>query len=119
MGIYANDGLWDEDESEVSTARYSSAASHAASSIKTKGGGSMKSRSRSGTASPFPQDDEKVGMWGWTKRGRDSPVQTINTGSPDVPKGLKKKESKIKLKGKGRRGELLVSVDPEEVCLID
>lgn len=104
VGIYANDGLWDEEDSEISTTRFSSSA--ATSSIKTKGG-SMKSRSnRSGTASPFPPEEEKSGMWGWVQRGRDSPQST------DV-KPLSKKESKAKLRGMGRRGELMVVVDPE------
>jgi hypothetical protein len=112
-GIYANDGLWDEEDSEISTAQYSSSnAVSTATSIKTRGG-SMKSRSnRSGTASPFPQEEEKSGLWGWKRKGRESHVAEK---SPEVPKVLTKKESKAKLRGKGRRGELVVVVDPENV----
>lgn len=110
VGIYATDGIWDEEDSLGSTARYSSSMSAAPSSIKT-GKGSMKSRSRSGTASPFVQDEEKAGIWGWAKRGRDYPLPER---SPEAPKGLTKKESKAKLRGKGRRGELLVVVSPDE-----
>lgn len=109
VGIYATDGIWDEEDStEINSARYSSAA---ASSIKTKGG-SVKTRStRSGTVSPYPGDEEKGGMWAWARRaGRESPVVEKSPES-----GLRKRESKAKLRGKGRRGELVVVVDPEEV----
>ncbi|ORY22436.1 hypothetical protein BCR39DRAFT_551583 [Naematelia encephala] len=116
-GIYARDGLWDDDEvSEAHTA----GASSSGTSVNLKK--SVKGRSRSGTVSSITNPDEKSGVWNW---GRKSPY--MGSESPIIPfiphaeemlekpvKALKKIKSRNTLRGKGRKGELSVVVDPDE-----
>ncbi|WWD22010.1 hypothetical protein CI109_106498 [Kwoniella shandongensis] len=127
VGIYAQDGLWDEEEedrksriSDANTARPSSSATSRKGSIATVP--SVKGRSRAGTMSAATaaaaavvglgiEDSGKAG-WAWNKKAgvEVSPTMPTDDGSK---KGLKKQKSKGFLKGKGRRGELNVVVPPE------
>ena len=135
-GIYARDGLWDEeDDSEVlsSAPGTSSKGRSGTASVNTSGPSragssvtpstarsSMRIRSRSGTVSSAKGkdvDEGDKGMWGWARRGRPSdPPAPAVTATVTVEKKVKKRDSKGLLKGKGRRGELTVQVDNEEVC---
>jgi hypothetical protein len=101
VGIYAKDGLWDDDESETYTARPSSSAPSSASnkrrfSVKT---GSSKGRSRSGTVTTVEERP-----WAKMQAMMDSPEMS----SPEVKS--KEKRSNSRLRGMGRRGELSVDV---------
>jgi hypothetical protein len=134
VGIYAQDGLWDDDEqSETHTARPTSAAPSSAGgsdrrrfSVKT-GSSATKGRSRSGTVSTVvnPREDESNRTWtpvpGWARKASfqadglalGSPSPDLMS-SPEVPSKspvVKQKRSMNRLRGKGRRGELTVDVD--------
>jgi hypothetical protein len=136
-GLYAQDGIWDEDdESEVMSSAMgegsskgrsgasgtaSTGTSRAVSSAApSTARSSLRMRSRSGTVSSAKGKDGEEGekgMWSWTRRARPSDPPATAAHPLVVDKKVKKKESKSLLKGKGRRGELSVQVDPEEVCL--
>lgn len=122
-GIYARDGLWDEDDTSRRPAARPPLASTSAVSRKdlvTKG------RNRSGTVSTVINKEEKSGgMWSWTKKSSGSPVIDTHR-SPEIARAshheeeikqvLRKEKSRSRLRGKGRRGELSVAVtgDPDE-----
>ncbi|KAK8846701.1 hypothetical protein IAR55_005788 [Kwoniella newhampshirensis] len=132
VGIYAQDGLWDEEEedrasgtSDAHTARPSSASTSASRKASIATVPSVKGRSRAGTMSAATaaaavvvglgiEDKGKAG-WGWNKKAS---VASVDVG-PSTPiddrsgKGLRKQKSKGFLKGKGRRGELSVTVPAE------
>ena len=107
-GIYAEDGLWDDDE-ESQTIRPESTTTFGRRQ-SSKAGGSL--RSRSGTASSVKED--KV-LWNW---GRKTPVTTPTMSDTErlpevrmeVSNGLKKEKTMSRLRGKGWRGELTVDV---------
>jgi hypothetical protein len=123
IGIYAQDGLWDEED--VSTASIPVPESGQAPTVQRKDL-SLKGRSRSGTITTVAHKEEKSGgIWGWAKKSQGSPEISMHR-SPEVSKaspkeseikrGLKKEKSRSRLRGKGRRGELNVTVlgDPNE-----
>lgn len=125
-GIYAQDGLWDDDElsSEATTIRPSSGSTfgHHSSRRQSRPGptppASTKSRSRSGTVTSAARPEEKSGMWTWGKKAA-APMAPVPVLMPEAraevvtqPKCLEKKKSKSLLRGKGRRGELSVNVSP-------
>ena len=125
-GIYAQDGLWDDDElsSEATTIRPSSGSTFGRHSSRRQSRpgptppASTKSRSRSGTVTSAARPEEKSGMWTWGKKAA-VPMTPVPVPMPEAraevvtqPKGLEKKKSKSLLRGKGRRGELSVNVSP-------
>lgn len=127
VGIYSQDGLWDEDETSHSdaatTIRPSSGSTFGASKSKAERN-SVKSRSRSGTMASGAKTES--GMWGaWgrkmsttaplTEKMPNTIAEVIAQSPPVPPKGLEKKKSKSLLKGKGRRGELTVNVSSSSV----
>jgi hypothetical protein len=105
-GIYARDGIWDEDE--VSEPRPPSSAA----STSTRTQSSVKGRSRSGTVgSAMAKEDQG---WSWSRRSR-GPMPDIVSGvdygvQEKTEYRLKEKKSMTKLRGKGRRGELSITV---------
>ena len=110
-GVYAQDGIWDEDDA-VSLAHTARPASSTAS-VVTRKELSLKGRSRSGTVSTVAQREEKSGgMWGWAKKAQSietpmSPETTkVASKEHDLKGGLRKEKSRSRLRGKGRRGEL-------------
>ena len=144
-GIYARDGLWDEeDDSIVLSSSHAGTGSsrkgrsgagsvhtagtsrdaHGSSAAPSTARSSLRMRSRSGTVSSAKgkeAEEGEKGLWSWTRRARPSdPPATAHVHVPPAvvtvaDKKVKKKESKGLLKGKGRRGELTVQVDAEEV----
>ncbi|KAK4685319.1 hypothetical protein P7C73_g4833, partial [Tremellales sp. Uapishka_1] len=111
VGIYAQDGLWDEDESEAYTSVPTHASSRAAS-VSTKSA-STKGRSRSATVTTMAGPDPSSSMWNWSRKTTPSAMplgDSMVAGNVDLApaKTIKEKKSKNRLKGKGRRGELSV-----------
>ncbi|KAL7424585.1 hypothetical protein Q5752_000269 [Cryptotrichosporon argae] len=119
-GIYARDGLWDDDDDDESVGANASTTGRSSrgASDKDRGGVRSKastsagqSRSRSATVSLVKD--------GW-RRANGPGASTTNLGlgvmDVQVESGrdgqLRKKASKGLLKGKGRRGELSVSIEP-------
>lgn len=118
IGLYAQDGLWDEDESFETN--NSNVASSAASTIDKKRlstkTGSSKGRSRSGTVTtPLPREEDRSGGggWNWGKKAVENPSPASTQASST--RVVKEKKSKSMLRGKGRRGELSVVVAKENV----
>ena len=124
VGLYSQDGLWDEDDRSCSdaatTIRPDSGSTFGASKSKSERS-SVKGRSRSGTmASGVKTESGMWGSWG-RKQSMAVPLTDKNSNttievslqSPAVaPKVLEKKKSKSVLRGKGRRGELSVNISP-------
>ncbi|ORX33477.1 hypothetical protein BD324DRAFT_274629 [Kockovaella imperatae] len=143
-GLYAQDGLWDEDDgisdsttlrpvsgSTVGTgqtARHSSKASPSTMNASA----STKSRDRSGTASsavqPITLESRESKSWSWNRKSATPATPIISevpsspaiSQTPESKRGrvhsLKSQRSKSRLRGKGRKGELSVDVgnDPDE-----
>lgn len=118
VGIYAQDGIWDEEDSDVRTVSTATAKASGSEAASTYGDRSLSSRvgsyrSRSNTIIG-PKDEEKQsGGWNWGRRPTAAGI--ASTAVPDiapVPK-LKEKKSKSMLRGKGRKGELSVMVSAE------
>ncbi|OCF59148.1 hypothetical protein L486_03649 [Kwoniella mangroviensis CBS 10435] len=111
VGIYAQDGLWDE-EDDLNTNTKAS-ASGPSKKITIIGGGS---KGRTGTVYSTSGSNEK--SWTWRRPSmsqlhnspRMSLEEQVPVPLPVPPKGLEKKKSKGLLRGKGRKGELFVSV---------
>lgn len=126
-GIYAQDGIWEEDElsSEATTIRPSSGSTFGHSSKRRQSIKPEKSsgRSRSGTVGSVHAKEEKS-MWAWGRKpsGTNVPLSPVELPASSVEvtalpsqipfKSLEKKKSKSLLRGKGRRGELSVQVSP-------
>ena len=137
-GVYARDGIWDEeDDSEVLSSNLGEGSSKARSGISGAGSAgtsraassaapstarsSLRMRSRSGTVSSAKGKDAEEGdksMWSWTRRARPSDPPALAPSPSVLDKKVQQRQSKGLLKGKGRRGELTVQVDPKEVCPI-
>ena len=124
-GAYSQDGLWDEDEAARKLAAQPESSQ---ATTVSREGHSLKGRSRSGIISTLVPKEEKEksgGMWGWAKKTHGSPAVDVQL-SPEVVKApfremnlisvVKKEKSLGRLRGKGRRGELSVTVtgDPDE-----
>lgn len=122
-GVYAQDGFWDEDSlsSDAHTIRPGSSSTTVNSDKKAQSSSrtSVKGRSRSGTVSSMTAKEEvplpSGGIWAW---GKKTPVleggEQMETRMEvlEPANALEKKRSKSRLKGRGRRGELTVSVAP-------
>ncbi|WWC67615.1 uncharacterized protein I206_101525 [Kwoniella pini CBS 10737] len=115
VGIYSQDGLWDEDDLDFNP-KHSGGASSSRKSTLTD-----KKNNRSGTIYTATPVEGK--SWTWRRPSMsqlNSPSIAVETQPPmpltAPPKGLEKKKSKGLLRGKGRRGELFVNVasDPDE-----
>ena len=115
-GIYAHDGLWDED---VRPDVRPSAIATTFNRRETQASGSLKGRSRSGTVSTVAAKEEKSGgMWAWGKKSHGTmtvdvehspnPAEEVRKEGDGKP-ALKKEKSRGRLRGKGRRGELSVA----------
>jgi hypothetical protein len=134
-GIYAQDGLWDDDElsSDATTVRPGSGSTFGQTSRKRASWkaerSSVKGRSRSGTVSSSSNAKDDKAMWTWTRRPStaarttsqmerlpDSSMEAYPIPSPDTGRVVEKKKSKSMLRGKGRRGELTVDVPPANLA---
>ncbi|WRT65086.1 uncharacterized protein IL334_002028 [Kwoniella shivajii] len=107
VGIYSQDGLWDEEEDPSSSAKQAGPSSK-------KGITPTVTKSRTGTVYSTTGNTENKN-WIWRKPSMpqmNSPTIAMEDQIPlPVPsKGLEKKKSKGLLRGKGRRGELIVAV---------
>ncbi|WVQ97757.1 hypothetical protein IAU59_004871 [Kwoniella sp. CBS 9459] len=119
VGVYARDGLWDDDEDEhepnidKSSAGPSSTATATASSSR-KASIASKARSRSNTVSANTVEEKhKIWTWGRPSMHVSSPVMSSADEFEKPAKGLGKKKSKGLMRGKGRRGELSVTVSTD------
>ncbi|OCF41586.1 hypothetical protein I317_04598 [Kwoniella heveanensis CBS 569] len=119
VGVYARDGLWDDedlDESNRTSRNDKSAGSStnpATASSSRKASIASKARSRSNTVSANTVEEKaKIWTWGRPSMHASSPVMSSDEQEKPV-KGLEKKKSKGLLRGKGRRGELSVTVSTD------
>jgi hypothetical protein len=118
VGIYARDGIWDEDEESDVRSPSAASGSTRAQSSKT-GGSSVNGRSRSGTVGSAIVKEDKSGMWSWGRKSQMAPYIPDEVVEPMMEvevkpvKSLRERKSMSRLKGKGRRGELSVCVDTD------
>ncbi|WWC87177.1 uncharacterized protein L201_002063 [Kwoniella dendrophila CBS 6074] len=115
VGIYSQDGLWDEEEEDSNIEQSQQAGPPRKNTvIVTKNSKSTKENSNS-----LYQTSESK-SWTWRRPSMTQPNHSPNLTSeeqvplPVPPKGLEKKKSKGLLRGKGRRGELIVNVALED-----
>ena len=114
-GIYARDGIWDDDEDDTDLS-----VNRASSSTFGRKNVTVKGRSRSGTMAsvirtasppplPLPSSPREEGGWGWGRKVSSTSTATASASEQD--RTVKGKKSFSKLRGKGRRGELSVAVN--------
>ncbi len=117
VGIYAQDGIWDDDESFETRQSISTVTSGADKSGRASKA-SVKTRSRSATISSVVKEgSESPGGWSWNRRTQEVSVPDLPAPSKEeikASKSLKKKESKLRLIGKSRRGELTTDANADE-----
>ncbi|WVR04383.1 hypothetical protein IAU60_001385 [Kwoniella sp. DSM 27419] len=122
VGIYARDGLWDDEEEEQSqpsqSKRGTESSTTASSSRKTSiAASSSRVRSRSNTVSATVSsaEDKSRGAWTWRRPSMVQSQSPMLAADVEMPlKKVEKKKSRGLLRGKGRKGELSVKVDPDE-----
>ncbi|WVF70129.1 hypothetical protein IAT40_004917 [Kwoniella sp. CBS 6097] len=120
VGVYARDGLWDDEDEDDQANRNDKLAgpsntATASSSSSRKASIASKARSRSNTVSANTVEEKaKIWTWGRPSMHASSPVMSSDElEKPVKGLGLEKKKSKGLLRGKGRRGELSVTVSTD------
>ncbi|WWC59133.1 uncharacterized protein I303_101681 [Kwoniella dejecticola CBS 10117] len=122
VGIYSQDGLWDDEDVDFNPQSKDIAGTTGSSSSR-KNTLTDKKNNRSGTIYSGATAPGEAKGWTWRRPSMSqshSPSiateEQVPLPMPIPPKALEKKKSKGLLRGKGRRGELSVQVpsDPDE-----